>query len=225
MKKDEQLDLALPKHYLAEAEKRGEYTGERLAERKPEIYRACVSLLAQGASQLSIARLLKISVNSVAGVKNREQISIESEKRTLSNAFRLASGLAADRAIELLSDDERSKEIPLNQLAIATGIFTEKAELLSGGATSRVDWVQPAPAVDDFNQYLDDLRRTAEPIEVESGESCPEGEKGELPADRHPDRAVQIGFTPENKKTKGEPSELDQVAQVVEPDRDDQSPV
>lgn len=224
MKKDEQLDLALPKQYLAEAEKRGEFTGERLAERKPEIYRACVSLLAQGASQLSIARLLKISVNSVAGVKQREQISIESEKRTLSASFRLASGLAADRAIELLADEERSKDIPLNQLAIATGIFTEKAELLSGGATSRVDWVQPAPAVDDYKTYLADLKAKSQPIDAEIVESCPTDQIGELPDDAHQNN----GSEAKERKTKGErPSLLDKEdrLQASHPDRDDESPV
>ena len=209
MKENKQTELSLPAHYLAEAEKKGEYTGERLKERKPEIYRACVSLLAQGATYLSIAKLLKVSVNTVAGVKEREQISIESEKRTLASSFRLASGLAAERAIELMSDEERSKSIPLNQLAIASGIFTEKAELLSGGATSRVDWVQPAPAVDDFNSYLDGLRAKAVEAEVSTvdlgGSDRPGG--GE-------NRCLQ-----EETKTKGK----NQQKLPVEPARDKES--
>jgi hypothetical protein len=217
LNKNKQLDLSFPTKYLAEAEKKGEFTGERLSERKPEIYRACASLLAQGASYLSIAKLLKVSVNTVAAVKDREHISIESEKRTLAGSFRLASGLAAERAIEMLSDDERSKTIPLNQLAIATGIFTEKAELLSGGATSRVDWVQPAPAVDDFNSYLADLREKAELVDVTEDRDLGEGGKViegiEIQVDKN------NGCLPGNKKTKG----LEVAKSVENKTRDNES--
>jgi hypothetical protein len=211
LKKDTQTELSLPAQYLAESEKKGEFTGERLKERKPEIYLACVSLLAQGASFLSIAKLLKVSVNTVSAVRDREQISIESQKRTLAGSFRLASGLAAERAIELLSDEERSKDIPLNQLAIATGIFTEKAELLSGGATSRVDWVQPAPAVDDFNSYLDDLRKRAEPVDAEIIQVDPEDQTS---AGGENNRCL-----PEETETKGEPRQPG----VANKERDDES--
>lgn len=181
--KTKQLDLSLPAEYLAEREKHGEFTGERLKKRKPELYQACVSLLGSGAALLQIAKLLKISVNTVSAVKQREQISIEMEKRLWADKFRTVAGLSAERAMELLADDDRAKDIPLNQLAIATGIFTEKAELLSGGATSRVDWVQPSPSADDYNQFLSDLRRAnavdADLIE-DNGSKQPETEtKGE----------------------------------------------
>lgn len=186
LKKDNQLDLSLPEKYLVSSEKRGEFTGERLSERKPEIYRACVRLLGDGTPYLAIAKLLGISVNTIAAVKRKEQNSIESIKKEQAEKYRLAGALAGERAIELLADDERAKEIPLNQLAIASGIFTEKAELLSGGATSRVDWVQPAPAVDDFNAYLDGLRDSAEVIELEDENN---------------------GFSPAKEKTKAVDSE------------------
>ena len=139
LKNENQLNLSLPEKYLVSSEKRGEFTGERLSERKPELYRACVRLLGDGTPYLSIAKLLGISVNTVAAVKRKEKFSIESLKREQSEKYRLAGALAGERAIEMLSDDERAKEIPLNQLAIASGIFTEKAELLSGGAT-RNEW-------------------------------------------------------------------------------------
>ena len=186
MKNENQLNLSLPEKYLVSSEKRGEFTGERLSERKPELYRACVRLLGDGTPYLSIAKLLGISVNTVAAVKRKEKFSIESLKREQSEKYRLAGALAGERAIEMLSDDERAKEIPLNQLAIASGIFTEKAELLSGGATSRVDWVQPAPAVEDYESYLAGLQDQAGIIEAE---------------------AEDIGFSEEKQKTKAIDSE------------------
>lgn len=81
--------------------------------------------------------------------------------------MRLASGLGAERIVEALADDDRAKEIPLNQLAIAVGIMTEKAELLSGGATARHEWVQPAPSAEDYSEYLKRMRSEAVTIEAE----------------------------------------------------------
>lgn len=155
---EEQSELALGSEFLAELEATGEFTGERLKLRKPEIYSACISLLGSGSGLLTIAKLLKISVNTISAIKKVEGVSIESEKRMWAERFRSVAGLSAERAIEKLMDDEQAKNIPLNQLAITAGIFTEKAELLTGGATSRVDWVQPAPSADDFAKYLDGLR-------------------------------------------------------------------
>tara|TARA_R110002020_G_scaffold96030_3_gene230334 strand:+ start:6435 stop:7055 length:621 start_codon:yes stop_codon:yes gene_type:complete len=166
LKKTNQLDLPIPKQFLETLERRGEFTGERLKERKPEVYQACVSLLGRGASYLSISKVLSISVNSVSAVARNEKIPIESEKRKLAGTMRLASGLGAERIVEALEDDERAKEIPLNQLAIAVGIMTEKAELLSGGATARHEWVAPAPSADDYQAYLASVR--AEAVEVDA---------------------------------------------------------
>lgn len=158
MSEEKQTELSIGEEFLGELERKGEFTGDRLRDRKPEIYRACISLIGSGMGLLTIAKLLKISVNSVSAVKRNESFSIEIEKRAWADKFRTVAGLSAERAIEKLSDDEQAKDIPLNQLAITAGIFTEKAELLTGGATSRVDWVQPAPAVDDFEKYIASLQ-------------------------------------------------------------------
>ena len=166
-KTNNQLDLPIPKQFLETLESKGEFTGERLQERKPEVYRACASLLARGASYLSIAKVLSISVNSVSAVSRNEKFPIESEKRAMASTMRLGAGLGAERIVEALSDDERAKQIPLNQLAIATGILTEKAELLSGGATTRHEWVQPAPSAEDYAEFLKRMRSEAVTIEAE----------------------------------------------------------
>lgn len=178
MKNTNQLDLPIPKRFLESLELKGEFTGERLKERKPEVYRACASLLARGASYLSIAKVLGISVNSVSAVSRNEKTSIESEKKALAQTMRLASGLGAERIVEALGDDERAKDIPLNQLAIAVGIMTEKAELLSGGATARHEWVQPAPSAEDYSEYLKRMRSEAVTIEAEVTDSPLVGSDG-----------------------------------------------
>ena len=157
----EQLDLAIPEEFLAAREKRGEFTGARLAVRRPDAYRACVNLLAQGAPYLSIAKTVGISVNSVATVAKREASGIESKKKDLAERFKLAAGLAVERIIERLEDDEAAAAVPLNQLAVTAGISTDKKELLAGGATQRIEWVAPAPAAEDYKAALQAMRAEA----------------------------------------------------------------
>jgi hypothetical protein len=174
----EQLDLSIPEEFLAAREKRGEFTGDRLALRRPDAYRASVNLLALGATYLSIAKTVKISVNSVAAVARREHLSIESQKKELSSRFGLAAGLAVERIIERLENDEAAGAIPLNQLAVTAGISTDKKELLGGGATQRIEWVAPAPAAEDYLASLAAMRLEAvrsEAIEAEAVDADPDG--------------------------------------------------
>jgi hypothetical protein len=62
--------------------------------------------------------------------------------------------------------------------------------------------VQPAPAVDDFNSYLDDLRSKAEPIEVEAVD--PEDQK-ENPGTSTAPGEENNRCLSEKTETKGEP--------------------
>ena len=167
----EQLDLAIPEEFLAAREKRGEFTGDRLAVRRPDAYRTCVNLLAMGATYLSIAKTVKISVNSVAAVAKREAAGIESKKKDLAERFGLCAGLAVERMIERLEDDEAAAAIPFNQLSVGAGIAADKEQLLGGGATQRIEWVAPAPAADDYTAALQAMR--AEAVDATIGTDGP----------------------------------------------------
>jgi hypothetical protein len=115
----------------------GEFSGERLLTRRPETYRAVVRMLAEGLSMSSIARALSVSRNTVAAVREREGFSIEQDKKELLRDFRRAARLSVERAIELVPHIQSAKDA-----AIVAAVMTDKLQLLSGEATSRVEKVE-----------------------------------------------------------------------------------
>lgn len=114
----------------------GEFTGERLLARKPEVYRAIVRMLAEGLSGSSIARACQVSRNTVAAVREREGISIEQQKKELLATIRRGSQVAAERVVELIPHIQSAKDA-----AITLAVLVDKAQLLAGEATSRVERV------------------------------------------------------------------------------------
>jgi hypothetical protein len=115
----------------------GEFTGERLLARRPEAYRAVVSMAAEGLSISATARALSVSRNTVTAVREREGISIEQEKKELPRDVRRAARLSVERAIELVPSINSAKDA-----AIVAAVMVDKMQLLSGEATSRVEKVE-----------------------------------------------------------------------------------
>jgi DNA-directed RNA polymerase specialized sigma24 family protein len=115
----------------------GEFTGERLLARRPEAYRAVVSMAAEGLSISATARALSVSRNTVTAVREREGISIEQEKKELLRDVRRAARLSVERAIELVPAINSAKDA-----AIVAAVMVDKMQLLSGEATSRIEKVE-----------------------------------------------------------------------------------
>ena len=115
----------------------GEFTGERLLARRPEAYRAVVSMAAEGLSISATARALSVSRNTVTAVREREGISIEQEKKELLRDVRRAARLSVERAIELVPSINSAKDA-----AIVAAVMVDKMQLLSGEATSRIEKVE-----------------------------------------------------------------------------------
>jgi hypothetical protein len=115
----------------------GEFTGERLLDRRPEVYRAVVRMAAEGQSISATARALSVSRNTVAAVREREGISIEQEKKELLRDVRRAARMSVERAIELVPSINSAKDA-----AIVAAVMVDKMQLLSGEATSRIEKVE-----------------------------------------------------------------------------------
>jgi hypothetical protein len=165
----EQLSLLpdSPGALAAALEVSGEYTAERVQERRPEACRVAVLLLRQGFGLLSIADTLGMSVNTVARLRDDAGIKQEEQTAALARGSGLVAALAAERLISRLSDKAQSAEIPARDLAIIHGVGVDKAQLLSGGATVRIEHVEGVT----LQSILEEHRRLS--VDVESVEIGP----------------------------------------------------
>ncbi|HEX4085291.1 MAG TPA: helix-turn-helix domain-containing protein, partial [Chthoniobacteraceae bacterium] len=117
-------------------EERGHYTLERLRERRPEAMQEIMRLLAAGVSQRRIAMLVKVAPETVAAVLLKEPAAIRAVSERLAGKYKLAADLLVDRILE------NPGVVPGNAIALAIGQLTDKAQLLSGAATMRVESVK-----------------------------------------------------------------------------------
>jgi len=92
---------------------------------------------AEGLSMSAMARALGVSRNTVAAVQDREQISIEQQKKELLRNVRTAARLSVERVVELVPSINNAKDA-----AIVAAVMVDKLQLLSGEATARVERVE-----------------------------------------------------------------------------------
>ena len=115
----------------------GEFSGERLLSRRPEVYRAILSMSAEGLSVSAMARAFGVSRNTIAAVQHREGFSIEHLKKELLRNVRTAARLSVERVVELVPSITSAKDA-----AIVAAVMVDKLQLLSGEATARVERVE-----------------------------------------------------------------------------------
>lgn len=151
----------------------GVFTGERLAQRSPQKYRLIVEMLLEGTlSQNQIARAVKVSVNTVKAVREREKIPVETVKEKIVGNIRQGLLVTSERVVEL------APNMTARDAVIAVGVLTEKMQLLSGEATQIVGNVGDKVKHADFNALIDSLPvADAEVIEMGSPGGT-EGQKG-----------------------------------------------
>lgn len=154
----------------------GEYSGDRLFSHRPEVYRAVVSMLAEGIGTTTIAKACQVSPNTIYAVRNREGITIESERKELLRNLRQAAKLSVEKTLDLLPSLKSAKDA-----AITAAVMIDKLQLLSGEATSRIERVE----VDG-----DAISRMLQAAEVIEGQiSIVTGPLGEAPGQK----ALEIG--------------------------------
>jgi hypothetical protein len=129
-------------------EKHGEFTAERLMESRPAIYRAIVEGYAQGLGIRQLCRAYSVSHHTVAVVLAREPKAVATLKEGTISTLRTFAKLAADRLLDEVND------IPIQQLAVPLGISIDKAQLLDGGATSRIEHTETGPTHDDYLKLI-----------------------------------------------------------------------
>ena len=166
-----------------EMERRGEFTAERLMESRPTIYRAIVDGLGQGLGVRQLCRAYRVSHHTVAAVMAREASAVATLKERTVSVLRTFGRLAADRLLDEVD------QIPIQSLPIALGIAVEKAELLAGGATSRIEHTESGPTHDDYLRMISGKVIEAEIIPVI-------GFQGEEVAQKSADPAAAVQAEP-----------------------------
>jgi|GEM_PF-6476296 len=159
---------------LETLEQHGDFTGERLFGQHPDRYQAIVELIAECTiPDTYIAKLAKVSRNTINAVRDREKIPIERIKESILRNVRTGLRMVTERVIELAPTMNAKESV------IALGILAEKHQLLSGEATSIIgttagDKLQHA----SFNDLIDQLP-AADAEVIEMGSSSGEaGQKG-----------------------------------------------
>ncbi len=164
-------------------EKRGEFTAERLMESRPTIYKALVDGLGQGLGVRQLCRAYRVSHHTVAAVMARESQAVATLKERTVSVLRTFGRLAADRLLDEVD------QIPIQSLPIALGIAVEKAELLAGGATSRIEHTESGPTHEDYIRMI-----SGNVIEAELVQEI--GFKGEEVAQKEADPVAAVQAEP-----------------------------
>lgn len=137
---------------VRKAEREGEFTGERLFRQDPEKYGFIVSMLAEGTiPDAYIAKVTKVSRNTIAAVREREKIPIEQEKGRILKNIRTALHMTTEKLIEQLPN------MSGKELIFALGILADRHQLLSGEATQIIATATDKAKHASFNDMLEAL--------------------------------------------------------------------
>jgi hypothetical protein len=137
---------------VAEQEKAtGVYTAERFKERRPQDYQAVTILLAGPSSLRKIADLFKIHHRTVAAIREREPVSIDTLRSKRVQKILTAVDLQLDRLLE------NPDSVPYNVAGLLISQLIDKAELLEGRATSRKETVEKIDIHGTWEEVLQGL--------------------------------------------------------------------
>ena len=134
----------------------GHYTGERLFQRRPDVYRLVVDLLAEpGVSIRQICRAAHVTDGTVQAVCEREGIPMAARKKEILRSITHELRLCSERVIEMVP------EMSGKDALIGCGILAEKMQLLSGGATMILERLDSAEDIySTFNRLHQQLVET-----------------------------------------------------------------
>lgn len=135
------------------------YTGQQALRLRPDLKERVIEMRAAGAGWLKIGKWLHCHhcVASAIGAMFPENIDIERAKRVA----RLRS--AGDKLVELIDDEPSS--VPANMRALAASQLYDKAELLDGRATQRIEHTERVDIFADWENVVGALLDPAQPIE------------------------------------------------------------
>lgn len=147
---------------LTNAEKQGRYTLERLCKLRPEAIDEIIRLRGEFVGKLRIAEIVRVAHETVTAVDSAyaEDISIARSNRVT----RLRS--AADKLVEMV--DQNPGLVPWNVKCLAASQLYDKAELLDGRATVRVEDIKRVDIYSDWPAFVKKHLAPEDAVEIGS---------------------------------------------------------
>ena len=174
------------------------HTGERIKAGFPEKYAAIVAELGQGTKYRQIMRMFGVNFRTVIAIRMAELGTVEKIREHAARGFHEIAEAARERLAEALANPEA--DIDPKDLAWIADKSSEKAELLTGHATARVENIAPIPADDDL--MMTNFRdRYAKPIDAEIVE--PKPAPAQLPPPNPDDGLGEIPAAPASEPSTG----------------------
>jgi len=140
------------------------HTGRTLAQTRPEVFNAVVLALASGETPRSIARRLGVDDHTVSGIREHHPDLVKAAQALQAKAFMELSRLSAETAKDRLL--ESPDKVNFKDLVLGAAIAVDKAMLLTGQATERVE-VRVSVDADELDDILKHAKR-ADVIDVKS---------------------------------------------------------
>ena len=145
--------LDMPDEVFHQEHQQGIYTGERLHRDRPQDYQRILSLRAEGLTISRIADMLHVHRKTVRAVISREPAAIAQEKERLAGVCMQASSMLVEDILDTADNPALMAEVSMKDKAITMAVLVDKAQLISGGPTSRIE-LSAGPDHDDFNALL-----------------------------------------------------------------------
>jgi hypothetical protein len=152
-------------------EAKGIYTAERCPENKRN---AIVNLLADGAySRRRIAEIVQVDRRTIIAVEDRWPLEIETLRKKTVRKMRRAVDMQLERV------EENPSIIPPSSIGLFIAQLTDKAELLDGRATSRVEEVHHVDVFSDWDGFIEKQLAPEDVTEINTRTSSKEMGLGE----------------------------------------------
>lgn len=147
--------FSMPATYEEKLAVTGQYTAERLFSHDPEKYKAVVAMLAAGRGIRAIKRACTVHHDTIHAVAKRERIAIDTLKQRIITDLETAVQVGAERVVDVIESMDGDK------LPLALAVLIDKLQLLTGGATMRVESNDITPTTKepaDFDGWLAGLK-------------------------------------------------------------------
>ncbi len=131
----------------------GRYTAERLQRDKPEIYQSVVRMLGAGMSIRQIQRFLAVHHRTVAAVAQREMPSVDAFRSQLTTRIAVALQSVTDELVDRVNEGQ----LKSGELSHAFGTLFDRYQLLTGGATVRIEKIETEDIHAKLEEFLSKL--------------------------------------------------------------------